>query len=68
MILRLVYFTKSFKSKSESLVSEFENQSKVFFKQYDYNPELKSFWSRTKVSFSGDNATYFYSFIKEKTG
>ena len=58
--------TKGSKRKSESLVSKFENQYQVFFKQYDYNPELKSFWARTKVNFSGDNATYFYSLIKEK--
>ena len=50
--------------KFESFVSKFKNQYQGFFKQYDYNPGLKSFWSRTNVSFSSYNETYFYSLIK----
>lgn len=41
------------------------NQHQVYFRQYEYHPELKSFCVGTKINFSGENATYFYSFIKK---
>jgi hypothetical protein len=41
------------------------NQHQISFRQYEYHPEFKSFWVGTKINFSGENATYFYSFIKK---
>lgn len=40
------------------------NKFQVSFRQYDYNPEFKSYWVGTKVYFSSNNAAHFYKFIK----
>ena len=52
------------KWKSESLNYDKLNKFQVSFRQYDYNPEFKSYWVGTKVYFSGNNAAHFYSYIK----
>lgn len=41
------------------------NQYKVFFRQYVYDPESKSYWVGIKINFSGKHAAYLYSFIKK---
>ena len=43
-----------------------QNQSQVAFWQYEYHPEVKSFWEGTKVHFSGANATQIYKIIQTK--
>ena len=35
------------------------------FRQFDYNPKIKSFWIGTKIIFSGENAEHFYNQIKQ---
>ena len=52
------------KWKSKSLNYDKLNKFQVSFRQYDYNPEFKSYWVGTKVYFSGNNAAHFYSYIK----
>lgn len=52
------------KWKSESLNYDKLNKFQVSFRQYDYNPEFKSYWVGTKVYFSGNNAAHFYKSIK----
>jgi len=46
------------------LIYDDKNEFQVSFRQYDYNPELKSYWVGTKIDFSGNNAAHFYSSIK----
>jgi len=48
------------KWKSESLNYASQNQFQVSFRQYEYDPEAKSFWVGTKIDFSGKNAAQFY--------
>ena len=42
-----------------------KNQHKVSFHQFDYNPQIKSFWVRTKINFSGDNGNQVYNQVKK---
>ena len=53
------------KWKSESSNSARQNQFQVSFRQYEYDPESKSFWVGSQIHFSGKNAAYLYSLIKE---
>ena len=39
-----------------------KNQYKVSFHQFDYNPQIKSFWVGTK---SGDNGNQVYNQVKK---
>ena len=52
------------KWKSESLNYDKLNKFQVSFRQYDYNPEFKSYWVGTQVIFSGKGADYFFKLIK----
>ena len=45
--------------------SNVRNQYTVSFRQYDSNPESKSFWVGTTVTFTSINGTYFSSLIQE---
>jgi hypothetical protein len=42
-----------------------ESQPKVSFHQFDYNPQIKSFWIGTKIHFSGDNGNQVYNQVKK---
>ena len=53
------------KWKSESLNYTSQTQFQVSFRQHEYDPELNSFWSGCKINFSGTNADYLYTLIKE---
>ena len=53
------------KWKSESLNYASQNQFQVSFRQHEYDPEFNSFWSGCKIDFSGTNADYLYTLIKE---
>jgi hypothetical protein len=55
---------KGFDGKPQSLVYDDRNEFQVSFRQYDYNPELKSFWLGTKIYFSGKNAAQIYKGIR----
>ena len=50
----------------EIFFSNDKNSYEVSFRHYDYNPKAKSFWEGTKVDFTGENATYLYSTIKQQ--
>lgn len=50
--------------KTKSLIFSEKNKFQVSFRQYQYNPELKSFWEGTQVIFTGKNANHFYKQIK----
>jgi hypothetical protein len=52
------------KWKSESLNYASQNRFQVSFRQHEYDPEAKSFWVGTKISFSGKNAAQIYSYIQ----
>lgn len=54
----------NYKWKSESLNYDRQNQFQVAFWQYEYHPEVKSFWEGTKVDFSGTNAAQIYKIIQ----
>ena len=56
----------NYKWKSESLNYDSQNQFQVAFWQYEYHPEVKSFWEGTKVHFSGTNAAQIYKIIQTK--
>ena len=43
-----------------------KNQHKVCFHQFDYNPQIKRFWVRTKIHFSEDNENQVYNQVKKK--
>jgi hypothetical protein len=51
--------TKSWQEKTIFYINK--NQHKVSFHQFDYNPQIKSFWVGTKIHFSGDNGNHFYN-------
>lgn len=44
------------KWKTKSLLHTSQNQFQVSFRQYQYDPQIKSFWAGTKINFSGENA------------
>ena len=50
--------------KSEPLIFKNKNQFQVLF--YIYNLEPNNYWVGTTVSFSGENAAYFYTAIQAK--
>lgn len=50
--------------KIKSLIFSEKNKFQVSFRQYQYSPELKSFWEGTQVIFTGKNANHFYKQIK----
>lgn len=62
--MKQAQFIVCFLWKFESLNYDKLNKFQVFFRQYDYNPEFKSYEVGTKICFSGDNAAYFYKSIK----
>jgi hypothetical protein len=53
------------KWKPQVLKYDSRNQFQVSFRQYEYDPESKSFWVGSQIHFSGKNAAYLYSCIKE---
>jgi hypothetical protein len=53
------------KWKPQVLKYDSRNQFQVSFQQYEYDPESKSFWVGSQIHFSGKNAAYLYSCIKE---
>lgn len=53
------------KWKPQVLKYDSRNRFQVSFRQYDYDPESKSFWVGIQIHFSGKNAAYLYSCIKE---
>jgi len=55
---------KAKKGNFECLIDTAENKFQVSFRQYDSNPEFKSYSVGTKVYFSGNNAANFYNSIK----
>jgi hypothetical protein len=55
----------NYKWKSESLNYDSQNQFQVAFWQHEYDPEFNSFWSGCKIDFSGTNADYLYTLIKQ---
>ena len=42
-----------------------KNQHKVSFHQFDYNPQIKSFWVGTKIYFSAENGNQVYIQVKK---
>ena len=42
-----------------------KNQHKVSFHQFEYNPQIKSFWVGTKIHFSGENGNQVYNQVKK---
>ena len=42
-----------------------KNQHKVSFHQFDYNLQIKSFWIRIKIHFSGENGNQVYNQVKK---
>lgn len=44
---------------------ELEDLKKTAFHQFDYNPQIKSFWIGTKIHFSGDNENQVYNQVKK---
>ena len=55
-------FTKD--DMTEIIISNDQNEYQVCFRQFYYEPKIKSFWVGTKVNFSGRNAQRFYNQIK----
>jgi hypothetical protein len=54
------------KWKSKDLNYNSINKFQVSFRQHQYDPEIKSFWTGTKIDFSGNNATQFYKLIQQQ--
>ena len=52
--------------KEKPLFYDKTNQHQVSFRQHEYHPESKSFWVRTKINFSGNNAAQFYKLIQSQ--
>ena len=52
--------------KEKSLFYDNRNQHRLSFRQYEYNPEFKSFWEGTIIHFSGKNAAQFYKIIQSQ--
>ncbi len=59
-------FAKGSNGKEEDLFFDFQNQHQVSFRYYLYASEYITYWSGTKVDFSGKNATQFYQIIKQQ--
>jgi len=59
-------FAKGSTGKEEDLFFDFRNQHQVSFRYYLYASEYTTYWSGTKVDFSGKNATQFYTLIKQQ--
>lgn len=53
------------KWKTKSLLHTSQNQFQVSFRQYQYDPQIKSFWAGTKINFSGENAEQFYKIVQQ---
>jgi len=51
--------------REEKLFFMSKNKHKVSFHQFDYNPEIKSFWVGTKIIFSGGNGNHIYNQVKK---
>ena len=41
------------------------NLHTVSFHQFEYNPQIKSYWVGTQIHFTGDNGTHFYNRVKK---
>ena len=59
-------FAKGSTGKEEDLFFDFQNQHRVSFRYYLYASEYSTYWSGTKVDFSGKNATQLYTIIKQQ--
>jgi len=59
-------FAKGSTGKEEDWFFDFRNQHQVSFRYYLYASEYTTYWSGTKVDFSGKNATQFYTLIKQQ--
>jgi hypothetical protein len=59
-------FAKGSNGNEEDLFFNFQNQHQVSFRYYLYASEYMTYWSGTKVNFSGKNATQFYIIIKQQ--
>jgi len=59
-------FAKGSTGNEEDLFFDFQNQHQVSFRYYLYASEYTTYWSGTKVKFSGKNATQFYNIIKQQ--
>jgi len=59
------FLKETYKGKSEVLISEITNRYQVYFIKSTYNPEYNSYWNGITVSFSGQNAAYFYQKVKD---
>lgn len=59
-------FAKGSTGKEEDLFVDSRNQHRVSFRYYLYASEYTTYWSGTKVDFSGKNATQFYNIIKQQ--
>jgi hypothetical protein len=59
-------FAKGPNGSEEDLFLDFQNQHQVSFRYYLYASEYITYWSGTKVDFSGKNATQFYTIIKQQ--
>lgn len=44
-----------------------QNQFQVSFRQYQYDPQINSFWNGAKINFSGNNAKEFYKIIQQQS-
>lgn len=59
-------FTKGPNGNEEDLFFDSQNQHQVSFRYYLYASEYTTYWSGTKVDFSGKNATQLYKTIKQQ--
>ena len=57
-------FAKGPNGNEEDLFFDCQNQHQLSFRYYLYASEYVTYWSGTKVDFSGNNATQLYSIIK----
>ena len=60
-------FAKGPNGNEENLFFDSQNQHQVSFRYYLYASEYATYWSGTKVDFSGKNATQLYNIIKQQT-
>ena len=58
-------FAKGKKGISEPWFDSPQNEHRVYFKQFEYNPSSDSFWEGTVITFYGTDATQIYKLIQE---
>lgn len=59
-------FAKGSTGNEEDLFFDFRNQHQVSFRYYLYASEYTTYWSGTKVDFSGKNATQIYTLTNRR--